>query len=198
MVLIAVLVSTVLAIAALMLVINVRDRNHRRINEGCPTIFQELRHKVSKDATPLPRNLDDIKEVQARQYALEIITFVVRFVCRHDALTRLAHPAYGTVRDQLNEIIEDALLAAEVIDPADATLAQQTTVCRLIQRDTSVCDELLRYCLSHPAIICGLRASLIDPRVFKRSVIRNNMLLVPSVAAMNWLRLTREALANAS
>ena len=192
-------IAAIFALVTLMLV-GVHGRNYQRIREGRPTVFQELMNDVRKGATPLPRDLDDIKELQAKQYALELITFVVRFVCQDAAMTRLVHPAYYTVRKELNTIIQDVLLAAEIIDPADAASSpdQQVKVCRLILNNTFVCNELLRYCLSYPKIICGLRASLIDPRVFKRNVIRNNMLIVPSVAAMTWLRLTRKALANAN
>lgn len=188
----------VFVLVSLMLIVAVRGRNHQRINEGRPTIFQELMIDVRKNTTPRVRDLDDITEPQAEQYALELITFVVRFVCRDAALTRLTHPAFGTIRQDLNKIIEDALLVVEVIDPAHATPAQQVKASGLILNNADMCDELLKYCLSYRLLICGLRASVIDPRVVKRSVIRDNLLIVPSVAAMTWLRLMHEALADAN
>jgi hypothetical protein len=192
-------VIIVIAITALMLVVGVRGRNYQRINEGRPTIFQELMYDVRKDATPLPHDIDHINEAQARQCSLEITTFVVRFVCRDAALTLLTHPVYSALRTKLSTIIEDALLAADIIDIDDIIREQQQVkTCQLILSNTSICDELLKYCLNNPKVICGLRASLICPKTLKRNVIRDNMRIVPSLAAMNWLRLTREALLHTS
>lgn len=190
--------AAVLTLAALMVIVSVRGLNRQCIREGCPTIFQTLMCDVRKDAKPLPRSLNDINEEQAEQYAREIVAFVVRFVSGDTVLTVLNHPRFALIRKQLHSIVEDAFLAANVNNPADATPVQQNEVTSLIMRDPRVSTELLKYCLNHPKTICCLRASLIDPKVFKRSVIRGNMSVVPSLAAMTWLRLTHRVLANAN
>ena len=184
------IIVATLVLVTLMISVSVRGLNRIYIREGRPTIFQRMLADIRKDV----HSLDNITTAQAEQYALEITTFVVRFVCRDTTLTVLSHPCFAPTREQFGEIIEDAFLVAGIWCPTEATAAQQTQVAGLIMRDTRVSTALLHYCLENSRVIPGLRGKLLDPTVFESDVVRDNTNLVPSAAAMTWLRLTHEAL----
>lgn len=201
--------------AIVIIVYSVRAVNRLQALQGQPTLFQGMKLDVRKDvpplprrtsrsenydeADPLPKDLDGFTEVQTQQCMLDITTFLVRFVCRDRAFLTLTHPSFGTVRQELGKHLQDALVAAEASDFADATPAQQVKACSLIMNDQNAQRLLLRYIVDNLVIIRGMRSGLTDPRILGWTKIKyNSTYITPSEVTMTWLRLLHDEEAKAS
>lgn len=157
-----------------------------------PTRLEVLGRDVRKDAKRLPVTLDDITKGEATRYTLEIITFVVRFVCRDSALPALNHPVFAGLRNDFTAILRPCLDAVGVDEPHTATLIQQTQICRIMLESQYTLPKLQEYCLKHFGAFRRLRNSPVDTRTYKRRDVRAHRNLIPSTEAMIWLRLMCE------
>jgi hypothetical protein len=184
-----VLAAGILLFAGLMGGMALFLENGARRRQCLPTRLEVLGRDVRKDAKRLPETLDEIEKGEATRYTLEIITFVVRFVCRDSALPTFNHPMFAGLRNDFTAILRPCLDVVGVDEPHTATLVQQTQVCRIMLESKYTLPKLQEYCLEHFGAFRRLRNTPVDTRVYKRRDVRAHRNLIPSIEAMIWLRL---------
>lgn len=185
-----------LLVAGFMAYKAVQLANRNRMYAFQPTLGQSMRADVCKDPKTImpggPRPEGDpfnIEDFLAEAKCLEVVTFIVRFVCRDEAMPYvLKRPRFSIFRAELANIVEPVFCIMGITDPTTATQRQITQACCIIMHSSTVLPRLFKFCCEYMPEFTDMYVECINPQWTDRRKIPAHRAEIPSNAAMLWLR----------